>query len=310
VHHHEHGRLREAEAIYKDALAAAPDHPALLHLAGLVAYQLGRTADAVLHLERAVAGDRMVAAYHDNLGLALRAVGRVDEAAAAHRQAAVLDRSTPGPKFNLGAALQSLGRHDDAIAAFRRALAIAPDYPEVHNAMAVSLAQSGKLDLAASHARRALATRPGYADAHLTLANILATEGQSAEAIAHYGEALRVDPTHGEARRGLAIAQLQAGDLDNAAATVAPALNEGGADMLYIGAEIARRQGRLADAEALFRRSAAAEPRGLEPRRSLAANLRARGETAEARRAYDAILAAHPGHEEATRRLAEMDKPI
>ena len=92
---HERGRLREAEAIYKDALAAAPYNPEVLHLVGLVSYQLGRPHDAVAHLERAVAADGLVAAYHDNLGLALRAVGRLEEAAIAHRQAAVLDRHTP-----------------------------------------------------------------------------------------------------------------------------------------------------------------------------------------------------------------------
>ncbi len=45
-HHHE-GRLREAEAIYKDILREAPDHAEALHLLGLVAYQSGRPEQAI-----------------------------------------------------------------------------------------------------------------------------------------------------------------------------------------------------------------------------------------------------------------------
>lgn len=304
---HERGRLREAEAIYKDALAAAPHSPEVLHLVGLVTYQLGRPHDAVIHLERAVAADGLVAAYHDNLGLALRAMGRIEEAATAHRQAAVLDRHTPGAHFNLGAALQSLGRHEDAIAAFRRALAIAPDYPEVHNAIAASFARTGKNELALSHVRRALATRPGFADAHVTIANILASQDRLDEARAHYAEALKLEPSNPDARRSVALILFQMQDFAGAADAVRAALDGPDADLLHIGAESARRLGRLEESETLYRRLCAATPRSADALRGLAGVLFERGTFEDARDAYQAVLAIDPACAISRAQIAAID---
>src|SRR5258708_15916147 len=41
--HHEAGRFREAEAIYRQVLDVSPSHPDALHLMGLLAYQPGRS---------------------------------------------------------------------------------------------------------------------------------------------------------------------------------------------------------------------------------------------------------------------------
>jgi protein O-GlcNAc transferase len=45
--HHQAGRLAEAEACYRQALAVEPDHADALHLLGVIAYQVKRADLAV-----------------------------------------------------------------------------------------------------------------------------------------------------------------------------------------------------------------------------------------------------------------------
>ncbi|MBM3542298.1 MAG: tetratricopeptide repeat protein, partial [Alphaproteobacteria bacterium] len=181
--------------------------------------------------------------------------------------------------------------------------------PEVHNAIAASFAQTGRTELALSHVRRALATRPGFADAHLTLANILAVQDRLEEARTHFAEALKLDPSNPEARRGVAFLLFQAQDFAGAADAVRAALDGADADLLHVGAESARRLGRLDEAEALYRRLCAAAPRSADARRGLAGVFFERGALADAREAYQAVLAIDPTCAVARARLAAIDAP-
>ena len=52
--HHQAGRLRRAEALYRKALDKNPDDPNALHLLGVVAYQRGAAGPAVRLIERAL----------------------------------------------------------------------------------------------------------------------------------------------------------------------------------------------------------------------------------------------------------------
>jgi tetratricopeptide (TPR) repeat protein len=54
VAHHQAGRLPQAEACYRQLLAAQPDHADALQLMGLIAHQMGRHAVAVDLILRAI----------------------------------------------------------------------------------------------------------------------------------------------------------------------------------------------------------------------------------------------------------------
>src|SRR5579883_2224479 len=77
--HHQAGRLAEAETLYRDTLAAQPDHADALHLLGVLASQVGQHEVAVDLIERAIAHDRRNARYHSNLGLALASLQRLEQ---------------------------------------------------------------------------------------------------------------------------------------------------------------------------------------------------------------------------------------
>ena len=55
VQHHQAGRLREAEGIYRRILEGEPNNPHALHLLGVLASQVGRNDSAIEYLRRAIA---------------------------------------------------------------------------------------------------------------------------------------------------------------------------------------------------------------------------------------------------------------
>ena len=85
--HHQAGRLAEAEAAYREVLAAEPEHPQALHLLGVIAHQAGHHEIAVSFIRQALGHRPDYAEAHNNLGNALMALGRWQEAALACREA-------------------------------------------------------------------------------------------------------------------------------------------------------------------------------------------------------------------------------
>jgi hypothetical protein len=58
VQHHRAGRVREAEALYRQVLGAQPGHADALHLLGVLAHQTGRTEYTIQLIPRAAAATR------------------------------------------------------------------------------------------------------------------------------------------------------------------------------------------------------------------------------------------------------------
>ena len=193
LEHHRAGRLPQAEAIYRQVLQAAPDHPDALHLLGALAHQAGRN-DLALEFTRRAAVVDPASPYHLNqLGFLLQAAGRLDEAVASYRRALALDPSSPDAHFHLALALGTQGRHEDAIASYREAIALKPDYSEAHNNLGLELQALGRLEQALACYRSALAHGPANAQAHNNLGNVLGALGQAQAALASYQRALELE---------------------------------------------------------------------------------------------------------------------
>ena len=121
-------RFADSERLYEATLQTHPrSHTARYNLGRLLVEQ-GRPAEAIVHLERALALRPAYARAHVNLGVALM---RVDDPKAAlphferGREAFPAD---PGVLANLASALAATGRIEEAIALLREAVALAPDY--------------------------------------------------------------------------------------------------------------------------------------------------------------------------------------
>jgi protein O-GlcNAc transferase len=259
---HQAGRLADAEACYRRALALHAAHPEALHLLGLLAYQLGSADLALPLIEQAigVAADRP--SYHLNHGAVLRALGQPDAAIAAWRQALALRREYPEAWNNLGVALQALGQRDEATACFECAVRLAPGYAEAHFNLGVAWQAGRRPEQAADSYRAALAIQPTYVAAHYNLGNALRERDQFEEAAAAYRAALALDPVHVDAQNNLGVALQAIGDRDGAIAC--------------------------------FARTIELQPDNPQAHTNLGHLLRDRGRFDEAMQAYRRALALHP----------------
>ena len=72
---HRAGKLGEAEKTYREILAASPNQPDVMHLLGVIRFQLGNPGEGLELIGRALAINPRHAVYHCNLGVILSQEG-------------------------------------------------------------------------------------------------------------------------------------------------------------------------------------------------------------------------------------------
>jgi Flp pilus assembly protein TadD len=203
--HHQAGRLREAEALYREILAQQPGHTEALHLLGVVAHQLGDHTKAITLIQQAIAQRSNEPAFHSNLGEALRASGQLEAAVGAFRKALALNPEFADAHGNLGAALMALGRNEEAIESLKQAVRMNRDFLEAHMNLGNALKDQGHFEQAAACFARVVELNPAMVEAHVNLGNVLKRSGDVTAAQTHYGEAIRLRPELGQAHMNLAL---------------------------------------------------------------------------------------------------------
>jgi tetratricopeptide (TPR) repeat protein len=328
--HHQTGKLREAEQLYRQILAQQPEHVEAIHYLGVIAHQVGRNDAAVelirraialrpdyaeahynlgnalrelKHFDEAVAASRKAIALkpnyieaYNNLGNALRENGQLDEAVGAYRQALALRPSYAAAQYNLGVALKDQGHLEDALAAFRQAIALNPNFPESHCNVGVVLKEKGELDEATAAFRQAIALNANLPEAHNNLGNVLREKGQLDEAIAASRRAIALRPNYADALSNLGNALREKGQLDEAMAAYAKAiaLKPGWAlPRLNLG-QLFRELGRFEEARAVFQQAAECEPNNPDTHNYLATALAEMYRFDEANQALDRAAAIAP----------------
>lgn len=199
------GRYAEAGALFRRALAEAPDNVTALDMLGRIAALSGDHQQASGYFSRALhgrPGDPMLQFY---LGVTLYDLGRPNEAVSLFRQAVSSKPGFAKAYAQLALALQQLGGLDEALTAYRAALALAPDDAEAHNNLGAALYRLGGFDEAAVCYRRAMGIAPRLAKAHSNLGAALQKLGRLDEAVPCYHEALEIAPGSAETHYNLGI---------------------------------------------------------------------------------------------------------
>src|SRR2546423_10740868 len=93
--HHQAGRLREAEHIYRQVLAVQPEHFEALQLLGLVAHATGHNDAAVELMSKALRVNPAAAGVRANLAFVYRSMGRPEEAIANAEAAPAAEPTLP-----------------------------------------------------------------------------------------------------------------------------------------------------------------------------------------------------------------------
>jgi tetratricopeptide (TPR) repeat protein len=214
--HQRAGRLTEAEACYRQILAAHREHSDSIHLLGLIAHQRGRSDEAVELIRQAIRHNGLNAVYFLDLGIVLFQQRKIDEAVFAWRQAIAIKPDLAMAYCNLGVALKDQGKLDEAVAACRQAIAIKPDIAVAHHNLGVALYNQRKLDEAIAAYRRAIVIKPDLVEAHSNLGFALFDRGKLDEGVAACRRAITLNPNFTDPYNNLGLALVQLGNLSEA----------------------------------------------------------------------------------------------
>jgi tetratricopeptide (TPR) repeat protein len=213
---HQAGDLDAAQALYRQVLERAPNHPQTLYLLGTALLQLGQAEQALGHLERAARGLRNESRVVGNLAQAYFALSRYAEAQEAFRKASRIDPRNvnfhvgaasavamqgnlaeaeallrrladrfPGSALvwlNLGNALRDQKRPEESLACYTKAIGFDPRLSEAHNNLGSVLHALYRFDAAEQAYRASIATDPDYIAARYNLASVLIDVGRFREA--------------------------------------------------------------------------------------------------------------------------------
>ena len=203
---HRDGRTAEAEAGYRDVLAADPGHPNANNNLAIILRARGDWEEALNCYRRALARNAGDPFVHSNHGCLLLDMGRSAEAEEALRTAVRLKPDYAEAHFNLANILRTLGDREAARAAYGEALRLKPD-------MAAALCNLGDLHKGAVELARAvecfvaaLKTDPKSAEAWNNLGETLKEMGRIDEAITIFQKGLEAHPTHALMHSNLLLA--------------------------------------------------------------------------------------------------------
>ena len=239
-----------AEVLLDTYLSRSPDDPNGHNLVALAKHGLGRSDDAITHLQRACQLAPDEPSFVINLSVMLASGGRSQDALAAldnflaqtpghldvliqrvqilqsrmqfgeaiavAQLAAALHPSVARAHHVLGVAFLKGNLPDDASSSFEEAAQIDPHSVDTWINYGVALKESGELEKAEDCYRRALEDAPDDPVIHNNLGNVVATLGRAEEAIKHYRRAVELDSAYADAKANLGVALRDAGDTGEA----------------------------------------------------------------------------------------------
>ncbi len=220
----EAARLTEARAACEKILQEKPDHLEAITLLWDLAFDAGSPGAATDWLNRAIAANSRVAAFHYMLGCVLQAQQKAGDAIASFRQALALDPAYVKAHNNLGCTLEANGDLAAAAQCYRDAIGLNPEMAHAHYNLGNACRQLGDAKQAIRHIERALAIEPAHADWRSNLGSLQYEQLQLDEAIANLRKATALDPRFDRAYSALGGALLLAGRAEEAIAALGTAL--------------------------------------------------------------------------------------
>jgi Flp pilus assembly protein TadD len=221
---HRDGRLEEAEAHYRAALALAPDDPdVLLRLGTVLAAQAtdeDTFDDAIAYLraaaERSGPADASNGELYSNYGNALRLAGRRDKAVEVLRDVVRASPRSWQPWHNLGQVYKELDRTDEAAAALRRAVALQPADAASHAVLGEVLFSLGRLNSSVASLQRAINLGLYEFSVMSRLGIVYRQLGELAKSEVVLREVADALPNDASANSNLAVVLAQSGQFDEA----------------------------------------------------------------------------------------------
>jgi tetratricopeptide (TPR) repeat protein len=205
--------MTDLERALDQALRAVADQPAAAEAharAGAVLAAMGRSQEALGHLDRALALNPRLPEALNNRGAVLRGLDRLDEALSCFQAALALAPEYGDARYNFAGSLVKRERYLEAIPHYERLLELNPNSAEIHAAYGKLRWKSGRLEEAIPAFERAIELNPRDADVRADLANALVEAGRVDEAVDELKRATELAPDRADFYRFLAEARLSA----------------------------------------------------------------------------------------------------
>jgi predicted TPR repeat methyltransferase len=296
LHHHQGGRLAQAEVLYRRVIQADPEHPGARYLLAGIFYQGGKYQDAFELVNSVAVEVSDDAGAQLLLGLCAQRLGHSDLAIDSINHALALKPDFAEAHGSLGDVLLDRGEFERAISSYNQALALNPSLFETHLRVASVQARQGKLDEALVSLQKALALNPNNCDAHSHLGALLTRQDKPDEAFASFQKALALNPNHSDAHCNLGALLTRQDKPDEAFASFqkALALNPNNSDAHNNLGALLMRQDRPDAAFASFQKALALSPNHIDARGNLGRLLQTQGRFDEAIACHREALSIRP----------------
>lgn len=196
VTHYQFGQLTEAETICKKLLQITPNHPEILYLLGLIAYDTKTYEIAFNHVNQAIMIHPTNPFYLNLLGSILCELDKLDEAVAAHRKAITLKPDFAEAYNNLGNTHQKQNKLSEAVASYQKAISIKPKYANAYNHLGSALYKQGDLNAALDSYNNAILLNPNQAETYCNLGETLSELNRLDEALDNFNKAIALKPDY------------------------------------------------------------------------------------------------------------------
>jgi predicted TPR repeat methyltransferase len=190
------GEYDDAERVLGFLRQAEPDHPDVLHYAGVTAHHHGRSDEGIALIRRSLEVQPDQADCYSNLGILYHACRRVDEAIAAYQQAIALNPLHIKAHNNLGILLRATGKPVESEAAYRKALEINPEFADAYHNLGVLLASLKRTQEAVICYCKVTTLIPHHRESRRMLGLAYCVLGQKDKAIELYEQWLKEEPDH------------------------------------------------------------------------------------------------------------------
>jgi tetratricopeptide (TPR) repeat protein len=191
--------------LYDRLLLSQPHSPKLWNERGVALHQSGRIDEAQASYRRALAADMIYALAHNNSGVVLAQQGDHEGAIDAFRAALDAQAGFEKARLNLALLLCRAKRIQLGLEAYRQVLRTSPEHPVAWNGIGVVLADLKKYADARNAYARAIQARPDYAEAHYNMSFTLSNLGDFDGALRETKRALELEPYYVPQKFELAI---------------------------------------------------------------------------------------------------------
>ena len=215
VIHRTAGRLDEASASYRKALAINPDIPEVNANLGNTLRELGRLEEAAEYYTKALKLNPDFPEALHNFGITLTHLNKPKEAVEAIRKSLQLNPNNAPAYCDLGHAYWKIERVAEATECFTRALKIEPEFSAAHTNMAAVYFKNNQPEDAIISARKAIALNPNDPASFNTLGGALHQLGDIEEGFENMARGAAINPDNAETRFNMGISLLMRGNFED-----------------------------------------------------------------------------------------------